>query len=62
MFNETDIQISPPKEQRPMSLANFERGLIEMIEMAQELDIENKHHKMFKEIRTVISKYMKKGE
>lgn len=63
MFKEIDIPINTPSDgTRPMSNINFERGILEVFSMAEDLDIKNEHEKLFKDLKKVVKNYFGKGE
>lgn len=63
MFKEVDVSINVPSSvQRPMNNLDFERGILELVSMGQDLDTVNEHEKLFNDIRKVIADYFKKGE
>lgn len=63
MFKEVDVSINVPSSvQRPMNNLDFERGILELVSMGQDLDTVNEHEKLFNDIRKVITDYFKKGE
>ena len=63
MFKEIDISINTPSSvTRPMSNITFERGILEVFSMAEDLDIKNEHEKLFKDLKKVVKNYFVKGE
>jgi len=64
-MNEKEIDISvniQSENNRPMDKVSFEKGLLEIIGMAEDLDVNSEHDKLFVDIKSVVSNYFTKKE
>ena len=65
MFSDKKVDINinvPSQTQRPMTNINFERGILDIFDMAEDLDINGAHEELFKKLKSVVANYFMKGE